>query len=47
MAGLGCAFGEVCDVAILMSMHPEMRWFALGDFFDQIWYLRQYGVALE
>jgi hypothetical protein len=45
VAGLGCAFGEVC--AILMSMHPEIRRFALGDFFDQIWYLRQYGVALE
>jgi hypothetical protein len=33
--------------AILMSLHPEVKWFALGDFFDQIWYLRQYGVPLE
>jgi hypothetical protein len=32
---------------ILMGAHPEVRWFALGDFFDQIWYLRQYGVPLE
>ena len=33
--------------AIMMSLHPEVKWFALGDFFDQIWYLRQYGVPLE
>lgn len=33
--------------SISMSKHPEVRWFALGDFFSQIWYLRQYGVALE
>ena len=32
---------------ILMEAHPEVRWFALGDFFDQVWYLRQYGVPLE
>ena len=32
---------------ILMAAHPEVRWFALGDFFDQVWYLRQYGVPLE
>ena len=32
---------------ILMAAHPEVRWFALGDFFDQVWYLRQYGVPLD
>jgi hypothetical protein len=30
-----------------MSEHPKVKWFALQDFFDQVHYLRQFGVDLE
>ena len=33
--------------SIDMDAHPSLRWFSLQDFFDQIHYLRQFGVALE
>ena len=26
---------------------PELKWFSLQDFFDQVHYLRQFGVDLE
>ena len=33
--------------AIDLDSHPSLRWFSLQDFFDQVFYLRQFGVDLE
>ena len=33
--------------SIDLNSHPSLRWFSLQDFFDQVHYLRQFGVDLE
>ena len=33
--------------SIDLDSHPSLKWFSLQDFFDQVHYLRQFGVDLE